>query len=123
MPGLKDTDVEAVMRTRGAIDTQCSYFPLLSQSAHCSQSLSPATMTNLHVGSLKVKACVTKHGALRLTSTEMIRLISDGEKVGEGGMEVGVERGRLYIYLSLHCHHQKDSCIEMGSDESHFNAS
>ena len=25
--------------------------------------------------------------------------------------------------LSLHCHHQNDSCIKMGSDESHFNAS
>ena len=27
------------------------------------------------------------------------------------------------IYLSLHCHHQDDSCIKMGSDESHFNVS
>ena len=25
------------------------------------------------------------------------------------------------IYLSLHCHHQNDSCIKAGSDESHFN--
>ena len=25
------------------------------------------------------------------------------------------------IYLSLHCHHQNDFCIKMGSDESHFN--
>ena len=25
--------------------------------------------------------------------------------------------------LSLHCHHQNDSCIEMGSDENHFNVS
>ena len=32
---------------------------------------------------------------------------------GEGG----------YIHLSLHCHHQNDSCIKMGSDESHFNVS
>ena len=23
------------------------------------------------------------------------------------------------MYLSLHCHHQTDSCIKMGSDESH----
>ena len=30
---------------------------------------------------------------------------------------------REIIYLSLHCHHQNDSCIEMGSDESHFNVS
>ena len=41
----------------------------------------------------------------------------DGEKewkgVGGGGREI--------IYLSLHCHHQNDSCIKMGSDESHFN--
>ena len=29
----------------------------------------------------------------------------------------------IYIYLSLHCHHQKDFCIKMGSDESHFNVS
>ena len=27
------------------------------------------------------------------------------------------------IYLSLHCHHQNDSCIKMGSDESHFSVS
>ena len=27
------------------------------------------------------------------------------------------------IYLSLHCHHQNDSCIKMGSDESQFNVS
>ena len=30
---------------------------------------------------------------------------------------------REIIYLSLHCHHQNDSCIEMGNDESHFNVS
>ena len=27
------------------------------------------------------------------------------------------------MYLSLYCHHQNDSCIKMGSDESHFNIS
>ena len=27
------------------------------------------------------------------------------------------------MYLSLHCHHQNDSCIKMGSSESHFNVS
>ena len=43
----------------------------------------------------------------------------DGEN-GGGGMEVGK---REIIYLSLHCHHQNDSCIKMGSDESHFNVS
>ena len=31
-------------------------------------------------------------------------------------------RGEGHIYLSLHCHHQNDSCIKMASDErSHFN--
>ena len=35
-------------------------------------------------------------------------------------MEVGE---REIIYLSLHCHHQNDTCIKMGSDESHFNVS
>ena len=32
-------------------------------------------------------------------------------------MEVGK---RETIYLSLHCHHQNDSCIDMGSNESHL---
>ena len=36
-------------------------------------------------------------------------------------MEVGGKRE--IIYLSLHCHHQNVSCINMGSDESHFNVS
>ena len=36
-------------------------------------------------------------------------------------MEGGGEEGVIYIHLSLHCHHQNDSCIKMGSDESHFN--
>ena len=27
------------------------------------------------------------------------------------------------IYRSLHCHHQNDFCIKMGSDESHINVS
>ena len=48
-----------------------------------------------------------------LTYTETIRLIRDGEKVGKG----------MIIYLSLDCHHQNDSCMKMGSDESHFNVS
>ena len=30
---------------------------------------------------------------------------------------------REIIYLSLHCYHQNDSCIKMGSDESHFTVS
>ena len=39
-----------------------------------------------------------------------------GRGYGSGG------RGRN-IYLSLHCHHQNDSCIKMGNDESHLNIS
>ena len=30
---------------------------------------------------------------------------------------------REIIYLLLHCYHQNDSCVKMGSDESHFNVS
>ena len=52
-----------------------------------------------------------------------MRLIRDGEKVGEEGMDVGREREREIIYLSLHCHHQNCFCIKVGSDESHFNDS
>ena len=40
---------------------------------------------------------------------------------GKAGMEV-VGWGEI-IYLSLHCHHQNDLCIKVGSDESHFNVS
>ena len=29
----------------------------------------------------------------------------------------------MIIYLSLHYHHQNDSCIKMGSNERHFNVS
>ena len=46
-----------------------------------------------------------------------MRLIRDGEK---GVWRLGKTE---IIYLSLHCHHQNDSCIKMGSDESHFNVS
>ena len=27
------------------------------------------------------------------------------------------------MYLSIHCHHQNDSCIKVGSYESHFDVS
>ena len=53
-------------------------------------------------------------------STETTRLIRDGEEGGKGVWR-GVE-GEI-IYLSLRCHHQNDSCIKMGSNESRFNVS
>ena len=49
-----------------------------------------------------------------------MRLIRDGEKGGRGYGGGGGGEGEI-IYLSLHCHHQNDFCIRMGSDESHFN--
>ena len=39
-----------------------------------------------------------------------MRLIRDGDKRYGGGGE-----GEYSIYLSLHCHHQNDVCINMGS--------
>ena len=39
------------------------------------------------------------------------------------GRGVGVEGKREIIYLPLHCHHQNDSRVKMGNDESHFNVS
>ena len=39
-----------------------------------------------------------------------------------GGSGVGGGEG-VYRYLSLHCHHQNDSCIKVDSDDSHFNVS
>ena len=52
-----------------------------------------------------------------------VRVIRDGEKGGVGGGVIEVEEEGDYIYLERHCHHQNDSCIKMGSDESHFNVS
>ena len=53
-------------------------------------------------------------------STDTTRLIRDVEKGGEGAWRWAK---REIIYLLLHCHNQNDSCIKMGSDESHFNVS
>ena len=52
-----------------------------------------------------------------------MRLIRDGEKRGKGVWRWGGGREGDYIYLSLHCHHQNDFCIKMGTDESHFHVS
>ena len=42
--------------------------------------------------------------------------------MGEGGVEVGEEIDYNYTYHYT-VTHQNDSCIKMGSDESHFNIS
>ena len=47
-----------------------------------------------------------------LTSIATIRLIWDRDGVGGGG-----EKG---VHL-LHCQHQNDFCVKMGSDESNVN--
>ena len=47
-------------------------------------------------------------------------LLGMGRRGGRG--YGGGGRGR-FIYLSPHCHHRNDSCIKIGSDESHFNVS
>ena len=39
------------------------------------------------------------------------------------GTEIPGGGGRGRLYLTLHCHHQNDSCIRMGSDESHASVS
>ena len=43
--------------------------------------------------------------------------------MGRRGKEVWRWGKREIIYLSLHCQHQNDACIKMGSDKSHFNVS
>ena len=49
-----------------------------------------------------------------------MRLIRDGEKGGGGVWRWGE---REIIYLSLHCHHQNDFCVKVGSNDSNFNVS
>ena len=54
----------------------------------------------------------------------MVRNIHRNHKAYQG-VEKGLWRWgkREIIYLSVYCHHQNDSCIKVGSDESHFNVS
>ena len=40
-----------------------------------------------------------------------------------GRLERWGKREILYIYIETHCHHKNDSCIKVGSGESHFNVS
>ena len=60
------------------------------------------------------------------TSTETVGLLGTGAQDGHLhfhtaplSSELG-GGGRGIIYLSLYCHHQNDSCIKMGSDQSHL---
>ena len=39
------------------------------------------------------------------------------------GAEIPGGGGRWKLYLTLHCHHQNESCIKMSSDEIHFKVS
>ena len=48
----------------------------------------------------------------RVVSREVLA----GTAIGGGG-------GGGRLYLTLHCHHQNDSCVKMGSGGSHFNVS
>jgi len=42
---------------------------------------------------------------------------------GAGSDQIPRRWGKREICLTLHCHHQNDSCIKMGSDESRFDVS
>ena len=52
----------------------------------------------------------------------MVLNVHSGHKAYSGRGYGGGGRGKN-VYLSLHCHNQNDSCIKMGSDESHFDVS
>ena len=54
---------------------------------------------------------------LNVHRNQTVTLIRDGEK---GAWRCGKSE---IIYLSLHCHHQNDFCIKVGSNENHFNVS
>ena len=101
------------------------------QNDFCIKMGSDESHFNVSVGSdgQSHKTVSTNHnlfeekGSLKRYRTEVIpltRLIRDG---GQGGGGYGGGGERDMIYLSLHRHHQNDSCTKMGSEESHFNVS
>ena len=55
--------------------------------------------------------------ALPLGQTGSPAEVLAGTKIKGGG------GGEGELYLTLHCHHQKDFCGKMGSDQRHFNVS
>ena len=67
------------------------------------------------------KAFPRSFGLVKLVSRRVVSEEAD-TCLGPGSQEVGKE-GDYVIYLTLHWHHQNDSCIQMGSDESHFKVS
>ena len=76
-------------------------------SIHHAKTRSPS----LQLRNMSMSVSLSLFSCLRVNRRERL----------EGGMEVGGEGD--YIYLSLHCHHHNDFCIEMGSKDSHFNVS
>ena len=61
----------------------------------------------------------SKAGLGNLSNGKMVH--RNRKEKGMGGVGMEVPGGEGYsIYLSLHCHHQNDFCIKVGSDVSHF---
>ena len=42
---------------------------------------------------------------------------------GRGYRDGGKGRESIILYLTVHCQHQNDFCIKIGSNDSHFNVS
>ena len=61
-----------------------------------------------------------QESAIWLYQSNTCGLLRTGRRGGRG---YGGGGKREIIYLSLHGHHQNDSCIKMGNDEGHFNVS
>ena len=62
----------------------------------------------------------TPKNRAQLSHATTLPILTANRRVGEGVCRKGK---REIIYLSLHCHHQNDSSVKMGSDERHFNVS
>ena len=62
--------------------------------------------------------------ALEKQITDWLKLFDAGSSLTEADISPSTRwGGRGKLYPTLHCHHHSDSCITMGSDESHFNVS
>ena len=66
---------------------------------------------------------ITAHS--HLFETDLMKRVSRRVASEEvlAGTEIPGGGGRGRLYLTLHCHHQNDSCIRMGSDKSHASVS